>query len=92
MGSPLDVLFASMYLKDVEEITISSHPKPKIYAWYIKDIFNAVDTDKDATRLQYALKENLSLNFTIECGVEGRLLFLDEYVDKTENRYNTNQY
>ncbi|XP_066978836.1 uncharacterized protein [Macrobrachium rosenbergii] len=81
-----------MYMADVGERTFNSHPKPKIYPQYIDNISITIDTDEEVTCLQYALKSNSSLNFTIEYDVEGRLPFLDVNVEKKGDRYNTTVY
>ena len=92
MGSPLGVLFANMYMAQVEERTFSSHPPPGIYARYIDDIFITTTTNEDVPHMIAALEHHSSLAFTSECSVEGRLPFLDVDISKQDQGFKTKVY
>ncbi|XP_066973160.1 uncharacterized protein [Macrobrachium rosenbergii] len=92
MQSPLEVLFANMYLATIEERTFREHKKPEIYGRYIDDIFVAIEETDDARKLADALKRNLVLNFTTEHSQQKTLSFLDVLVKQQEGQFKTTVY
>ncbi|XP_076069727.1 uncharacterized protein LOC143041604 [Oratosquilla oratoria] len=92
MGSPLEVLFANMYMAHDEEKTFHHQPSPGIYARYIDDIIITTNSNEDVPNLISAFLDNSCLTFTHEQSVERRLPFLDLDISKIENGFNTKVY
>ena len=92
MGSPLGVLFANMYMAEVEERTFRRHHKPTLYARYIDDIFVTSKDEADLENIQEALQRNSVLKFTIEKSQAQKIPFLDIMVEKEDNEISTTVY
>ena len=92
MRSPLGVLFANMYVAEVEERTFKNHPPPGIYVRYIDDIFVSTTEDDQIPTMITKLQDNSCLKFTCENSVEGRLPFLDVDITKRGDHFNTRVY
>ena len=92
MGSPLRVLFANMYMVEVEENTFRRHDKPTLYARYIDDIFVTSKDEADLKNIQEALQRNSVLKFTIEKSQDQRIPFLDVMVKREDNVISTTVY
>ncbi|XP_076056327.1 uncharacterized protein LOC143034276 [Oratosquilla oratoria] len=92
MGSPLGVLFANMYMAQVEKKVFNHHPPPGLYARYIDDIFITTSSDEDANSLLTAFQNNSCLTFTCEQSEQKRLPFLDIDITKDKNGFKTKVY
>ena len=92
MGSPLGVLFANMYMSEVEERTFKNHPPPGIYTRYIDDIFVSTTEDDQVPEMITNLQANSCLRFTSENSVDGRLPFLDVDITKRGDHFSTKVY
>ncbi|XP_076033080.1 uncharacterized protein LOC143020534 [Oratosquilla oratoria] len=92
MGSPLGVLFANMYMAQVEKKVFNDHPPPELYARYIDDVFITTSSDEDANSLLTAFQNNSCLTFTCEQSEQKRLPFLDIDITKDENGFKTKVY
>ena len=92
MGSPLGVLFANMYMADVEERTFNIKPPSGIYARYIDDIFITTTSDEEVNHLISAFQNNSCLRFTCERSAQGRLPFLDIDITKEDQDFTTKVY
>ena len=92
MGSPLGVLFANMYMAEVEERTFNNNPPPGVYARYIDDIFITTTSDEEVPQLIAAFEDNSNLAFTSERSTEGRLPFLDVDISKQDHGFKTKVY
>ena len=92
MGSSLGVLFANMYLAEVEERTFHNSPPSGIYARYIDDIFITTTSEDDVTSMIAAFEQNSCLKFTSERSHENSLPFLDVNIKKHENGFSTSVY
>ena len=92
MGSPLGVLFANMYMAQVEERAFNNNPPTGIYARYIDDIFITIMSDEEVPNMIAALEGNSSLAFTCERSVEQRLPFLDVDISKQDRDFKTKVY
>ena len=92
MGSPLGVLFANIYMAEVEERTFSSRRKPTLYARYIDDLFVTHEDDDDLRNIQAALQEHSVLRFTIEKSQDEKMPFLDVLVQRGDGGFNTTVY
>ena len=92
MGSPLGVLFANMYMAQVEERAFNNSPPTGIYARYIDDIFISIMSDEEVPNMIAALEGNSSLAFTCERSIEQRLPFLDVDISKQDQEFKTKVY
>ncbi|XP_076030363.1 uncharacterized protein LOC143018659 [Oratosquilla oratoria] len=89
MGSPLGVLFAYMYMAQVEEKVFNRQCSPGIYAMYIDDIFITNKSNQDVTNLISTFHDNFRLVITHESSAEGKLPFLDLGTSKDVNGFKT---
>ena len=89
----MGVLFANFYLGHIEENLFNDpNNKPIIYFRYVDDILIEVD-DKDIIQKTINILTNQSvLHFTYESEINGAIPFLDVFIQKTNNSYNTSVY
>ncbi|XP_076044756.1 uncharacterized protein LOC143027361 [Oratosquilla oratoria] len=94
MGSPLDVLFANLYMGSIEEMIFTQHHelKPSIYTSYVDDIFISAGTEDSVSQITEMFKENSSLNFTHEIEIDQKLPFLDTVVYRGTDSFSTEMY
>ena len=92
MDSPLECLFAEMYMAKVEEDTFKTINRPRIYARFRDDIFVTVNETQEIEVLANTLKVKSVLNFTIDRSNDNKIPFLDVNVNRSINHFVTNVY
>ena len=93
MGSPLDVLFANVYMCFVEnQVLQNMESKPYIYKRYIDDIFLQIESEAHLEELRDKFEQCSVLKFTYEVGIQGKLPFLDVSLDISNGRHETTVY
>ena len=85
MGSPLGPVLANIFMGYYEKSWIeSSVYKPSLYKRYVDDVFCLFENEEKSKQfLEHLNHQHPNIKFTIEKEQEGKLAFLDVYVDKT---------
>ena len=96
IGFPLYPILANNFLSHHEENWMNKHPiefKPSFYRRYVDDIFVLFESpDSPQSHLEYMSPKHQNINFTVEYGNIGSLLFLDVKICRKNGKFATSVY
>ena len=86
MGSPVSVVVASLVMEDIEERALSTfYPPPHFWKRYVDDTCAALYPDQIPPFLDHLNRIEPCVQFTVEEESDGRLVFLDFQLSRSED-------
>ena len=96
MGSPLGPFFANIFLDYHEAVWLTKCPidfKPLFYCRYVDDCFMVFRSESHIPLfLNYLNSQHANISFTCEVESNGKLPFLDIFIERTTNGFSTSVY
>ena len=84
MGSPVSAVIANLVMEDIEHRALTTAPvSPSFWKRFADDVISAVSQDEFVVLLQHLNSIEPSIQFTVERETDGKLPFLDTYVQRT---------
>ena len=84
MGSPISAVIANLVMEDIEHRALTTAPvSPSFWKRFVDDVISAVSQNEIVVLLQHLNSTGPSIQFTLERETDGKLPFLDTYVQRT---------
>ena len=84
MGLPVSAVIANLVIEDIEHRALTTAPvSPSFWKRFVDDVISAVSQDEIVVLLQHLNSIEPSIQFTVERETNGKLPFLDTYVQRT---------
>ena len=83
-GTAGSAVIANLVMKDIEHRALTTTPiSPSFWKRFVDDVISAVSQDEIVVLLQHLNSIEPSIQFTVERETNGKLPFLDTYVQRT---------
>ena len=81
---PVSAVIANLVMEDIEHRALTTAPvSPSFWKRFVDDVISAVSQDEIVVLLQHLNSIEPSIQFTVECEIDGKLPFLDTRVQRT---------